>query len=109
MKCQNCGCEVTNRTSRQNKLYWLWLGVIADETGNSTNVLHEFFKNYFIAPTIEEVFGEYHKIYKSTTDMAQKEFVSYLNLIQSFAASELAITLPVPEDLKLKGLIYEEQ
>lgn len=104
MKCPNCGVEVSQRTSNQNRLYWMWLGIIEQDTGNSTKALHEFFKELLIPPVLEEVFGETQKIYKSTTDMSCKEFTTYLNYIQSFCSSEMGLTLPIPEELKFKGI-----
>ena len=46
------------RTISQHRLYWLWLGCIAFETGNDKDDIHEFFKGKFIVPEIVEVFGE---------------------------------------------------
>lgn len=104
MKCPACGCEVSQRSSQQNRLYWSWLNIISQHTGSSANALHEFFKDYFVSPVIEEVFGETQKMYKSTTDMSVSEFTTYMNYIQSFCSSELDLTLPIPEDLKFKGI-----
>lgn len=86
-----------NRTISQNSLYWLWLTCIEEETGNDRNDLHDFFKYKFILPVEVEVFGQ--KIIKhTTTDKDTLAFKTYLDKIQSFAASELMITLPDPED-----------
>lgn len=96
--------EVSQRTSNQNRLYWLWLGIIEQETGSNAKALHEFFKELLITPELVDAFGETQKIYKSTTDMSCKEFTTYLNYIQSFCSSEVGITLPIPEELKFKGI-----
>lgn len=85
------------RTISQNSLYWLWLTCISHETGNEKNELHEIFMRKFLQPKIIRNFGVEFERY-TTTDMNTGEYTTYLNLIQSFAASELGIVLPDPED-----------
>ena len=88
------------RTLDQNKLYWLWLSCIAKETGNDKDDLHEYFIYKYLNPELVQVFEK--MIYKrlSTTQLDTKQFTEYLNKIQVFANTELAIELPNPEDLK---------
>ena len=88
------------RTLDQNKLYWLWLSCIAKETGNDKEDLHEYFIYKYLNPELIQVFEK--MIYKrlSTTQLDTKQFTGYLNKIQIFANTELAIELPNPEDLK---------
>ena len=88
------------RTLDQNKLYWLWLSCIAKETGNDKDDLHEYFIYKYLNPELVQVFEK--MIYKrlSTSTLDTKQFTKYLNKIQVFANTELAIELPNPEDLK---------
>ena len=88
------------RTLDQNKLYWLWLSCIAKETGNDKDDLHEYFIYKYLNPELVQVFEK--MIYKrlSTTQLDTKQFTEYLNKIQVFANTELAIELPNPEDKK---------
>ena len=88
------------RTLDQNRLYWLFLSCIEQETGNDKNNLHEFFTLEFLPLIQQMVFKKL--IYKrtSTTSLDTKLFTEYLNKIQIFANTELSIELPNPEDLK---------
>ena len=88
------------RTLDQNRLYWLWLTCIAQNTGNEKEDLHEYFIYKYLNPELVQVFEK--MIYKrlSTTQLDTKQFTGYLNKIQIFANTELAIELPNPEDLK---------
>ena len=88
------------RTLDQNRLYWLWLTCIAENTGNDKDNLHEFFILKYLQPELIQVFEKL--IYKrlSTTSLDTKQFTGYLNKIQLFANTELSIELPNPEDLK---------
>ena len=88
------------RTLDQNRLYWLWLTCIAQNTGNKKESLHEYFVWKYIQPEFQQVFEKL--IYKrlSTTLLDTQQFTKYLNKIQLFANTELSIELPNPEDLK---------
>ena len=88
------------RTLDQNRLYWLWLTCIAQNTGNDKDSLHEYFVWKYLQPELIQVFDK--MIYKrlSTTSLDTKKFIEYLNKIQVFANTELAIELPNPADLR---------
>lgn len=85
-----------NRSISQNSLYWLWLTCIEFETGNDRDELHEIFKKKFILPKKVNIYGTEIERY-STTDLDTAQFKQYLDKIQIFASTELAITLPDPE------------
>ena len=85
------------RTISQNALYWLWLTAICFETGNDKTYLHEYFKEKYLTPEIIDVFGEKLEV-KSTTGLNTVQFKYLLDHIQQFASTELAITLPDPND-----------
>ena len=86
------------RSVDQNSLYWLWIACIMVETGNDKEFLHEFFKGKFLGYYERIVFGEVVKTTKSTTTLDTKQFTNYLEDIRVFAAAELGIVLPDPED-----------
>ena len=87
----------TVRTIPQNRLYRLWLTCISSETGNDIDDLHEYFKRKFLEPKEITIFGEVELRY-TTTDLNTAQFAHYLEDIRAFAASELSITLPDPDD-----------
>lgn len=86
------------RTTDQNSLYWMWLQCIADETGNTTDDLHEWFKRKLLVPRVVEIGGEKMEIAPSTTTLDTAQMTEYMNNVQAWAASELGITLPNPDD-----------
>jgi hypothetical protein len=85
------------RTISQNSLYWLWLTCIEFETGNDKDVLHDFFKFKYLKAEEIKIFDE--DIFRfSTTKLNTSQFKDYLDRIQVFASTELAIQLPDPKD-----------
>jgi hypothetical protein len=87
------------RTIDQNRLYWLWLSCIMDETGEHKDALHEYFKQHFLGCDEYKVFNKQQiTIPKSTATLDTKQMTEYLERIQQFASSELGIVLPNPED-----------
>ena len=85
------------RSISQNNLYWLWLTCIEFETGNERNDLHDFFKCKYLVPQSVIIFGVEQERY-STKILNKTEFKYYLDHVQVFANTELAINLPNPED-----------
>ena len=87
------------RSLPQNKLYWLWLNCISDETRNDKNDLHDFFKDKFL-PTKEIKIKNICRIVSmSTTELSTAQFKNYLDHIQEFSQIFLKITLTNPDDL----------
>lgn len=70
------------RTDQQNRLYWSFLRLIADEYGDDPNDLHEYFKQKYITPEFKVVMGRERSIRKSTTRLSKKEFTEYLKRIE---------------------------
>jgi len=93
------------RTLDQNALLWLWLTCISHETGNDKDALHEYFKQKFLQPEVVKI-GDEEINHYSTRKLTTAQFKYYLDSIQVFASSELAITLPDPDD-KIWDSFYE--
>lgn len=93
------------RSLPQNKLYWLYLVCIENETGQDAKDLHEYFKDKFLLKELIEVLG--NQILKSptTTILKTKPFNIYLEKIVVFASQELQIKLPNPDDLQMDSFI----
>ena len=87
---------VKSRSNPQLALYFKWLGIIAKETGNDQDDLHEFFKRKFLTPEIKEVLGTEVAIY-STAGPAQV-MTEYMDQVFNFANSVLGCFLPLPTD-----------
>lgn len=84
------------RTLSQNKLYWKYLGIIEDETGNNADYLHELFRRTLLPPKFITVMGKEIKIPMSTTDLDSKEFTIYMDKI----SAETQVEIPDTEEWK---------
>ena len=85
------------RTMSQNKYYFgVVLKIIASETGNDIEDLHEYFKQKYLGnkDIIVEIMGE--KIFRpiTTTELDTKLFMEYIEKIRSFASLELNCYIP---------------
>jgi hypothetical protein len=107
--------EITQRKSTrslsQNKLYWLWLSCIEQETGNDKAVLHHEFGMMFLPKMYGVLKDVYIEIPVSTTKLDTVQFKQYLDKLQVFAGSELGIELPNPEDLIFESFydVYKDR
>lgn len=81
----------SKRSLNQNDYYWLYLGLIEDETGNLATDLHELFKRKFLPPIPKKIFDIGFKIPSSTTRLTKTEFGFYLDKISAFTG------IPLPE------------
>lgn len=82
------------RSSQQNNYYWLYLGIIAEETGERSNELHELFKGKFLTKEIKEVMGEKVRIKNSSTGLSKSEFTEFIMDIESFTEIPSPDTTP---------------
>lgn len=85
--------EKKGRSLSQNAYMWVYLGVIARETGDNAADLHEFFKRKLLPPKFIKVRGEEVKIPASTTELNKADFGEYLEKICAMTQ----IPLPDPE------------
>lgn len=84
------------RSLEQNRYYWLIVGVIAQETGNDPDSVHEALKQKFLIPDEISFMGE-KVLYRSTTRLDTKAMSEYLDKVHALATQELGILLPVPD------------
>ena len=85
--------EKKGRSRSQNSYYWVYLGVIARETGDNADDLHEFFKRKLLPPKFIKVRNEEIKIPASTTELNKADFGEYMEKICALTQ----IPLPDPE------------
>ncbi len=88
------------RTIDQNRLYFLWLACISNETGHSKDDLHDYFKQSYLGFEQRAVLNGKIHVNPSTSALDTKQFTDYLEQIQVFANTELGIILPSPEDME---------
>ncbi len=79
------------RSDRQNRYYWLYLNIIAEETGHDPIELHIRFKDEFLFDKEEEVMGRPIRLTKSTTDLSKTEFGEYMERIS------VLVEVPLPD------------
>ncbi|NAR78956.1 hypothetical protein GPS50_04245 [Acinetobacter haemolyticus] len=113
-----------DRSTAQNRLYWMWLGQIEKKTGQDKDSLHYEFKKKFliyiyrrddqefaetcnaIAMLKQNECEEYRVIAEqvirlcSTTKLSVKQMAEYLNCVHDFTVVKLGVHLTVPDDLK---------
>jgi len=85
------------RTVDQNRLLWLWLTCIGEETGNTPQELHDIYCAKFLAKTAQ-FREETVWVVPGTSGLNTAEFGAFLDRIQAHAQTELGITLPGPDD-----------
>lgn len=86
------------RSQSQNSYYWVYLGVIEQETGNNADDLHELFKRTLLPPKFVTAMGKEFKIPRSTTELNRAEFGEYMDKICALT------NIPLP-DIEAAGYI----
>ena len=85
------------RTISQNALMWLWFTCIEQDTGTDKQEVHDYYCNLFLSRRI--LFnGKEKTVSGSTSKLNTVQMTDFMNKIQADAASELGITLPLPDD-----------
>lgn len=90
--------HVKPRSTAQNSLYWAWLTIVEQDTGNGKDDLHSLFKRQFLPRRFLDVDGESVEVEPHTPKCSTVEFTEYLDRVQQFCVSELAIVLPDPDE-----------
>lgn len=85
--------EFNKRSNKQNSLYWAWLGIISDETGNEPDDLHEYFKLRHIPRRFIKVGRREVELAKSTAELSSGEMQEYMFKVE-LEAVVLGINLP---------------
>lgn len=93
-----------NRSAAQNRIFWKWIQIIADDLGYSKDELHSVLAVKFLGVVEISCMGENITQPVSTTSLKVKEMADYLTQIEVFAASELGIVLPNNDDLYFESL-----
>lgn len=84
---------VKRRSLDQNARYWAILGLIAKETGNDQESVHEGMKQLFLAPETITLGGRTFQVWTSRNKNTP-DFATYMNQVEGYAASEYGIALP---------------
>ncbi len=81
------------RTAQQNKFYWSYLRIIANETGHTEDELHQLFKRKFLSPEFKVILGQELRLPRSTTKLDKIEMGEYMDRI----AAETGVPIPNPK------------
>ena len=73
------------RTIDQNKLYWVWLTLIEEETDQLKEDIHAYFKKQFLS-RVATINNKKETLIGSTTELNTKEFTEYLEKVANVAA-----------------------
>ena len=95
------------RSVMQNAIYWKWMEVVSDETGNHKDVIHALMKKNFLSKRKLVKIGwkrNYVNIEWSTKELSVKRFTKYLDdIYQFFLIRDLK--LPTEDKLDMDSLI----
>lgn len=85
------------RTINQNDLMWMWFRCIENDTGTDKNDIYMYYCKKFLCKVIR-VGEKVEKVYETSSMLNTAQMSEFMRKIQADAASELGITLPIPED-----------
>lgn len=93
------------RSQRQNKLYWMWMTLIADEIGHTKEEMSEILQQAILGETsfVSKLDGENITKQKRAKQLSTSEFSNFLEQIE-YWAGEYGMRLPKPEDLYLRSM-----
>lgn len=88
------------RSIAQNKLMWLWIGVMCDYTGYEKHEFHAYVNEAFVVQEEKEIMGKLVNTSKTTSKLNTKEFSEMLRVFESHVIdSDVDVVLPHPSDL----------
>jgi len=97
-----------NRTQRQNALYWMWVKIIADESGYTRDAMHDILRDKFLGYRTVKTKDKVIEVLRSTTGLNVEDMKDYLTEIDMFA-TEFGMMLPRPEDLYYESMGFKRK
>ena len=99
----------TTRSIEQNRLYWSWINILADEMGYTKDGMHDAMREELLAPVFYRCIrsGEERSRLRSTTELSVKEFTAYLEALEVFANGFAGCVLPRPEEQYQVAMGYQ--
>jgi len=91
--------EKDNKTLRQLRLYWKWVGIIGNELGNFKDDQDFDLRWMHLPPLFREVGEDYTEYRKTISQLKVPEMSELITKVSYWAASE-GIILPHPSDLQ---------
>jgi len=89
--------KTKNRSTQQNRYYWLCVQIVAGELGYSREEMHAIIGYKFLKrEKVNEATGEVFEYIESTTKLSTMEFISFMEEFIQWSAESLNIILPPP-------------
>jgi hypothetical protein len=92
------------RNNPQNRLFWAWVRMMANETGNDEREIYQYWgERYNPAGCTYRANGDF--VSGGTSELKTNEFAAILDQIKADTAAEHGVKLPTMEDLRIESLI----
>ena len=87
----------SSRSIQQNRLWWLYVTILAKELGYNKDEMHEICKYKFLKKEkVDEKTGEVFQYIGSTAKLGKGEFVELMDSLIRWSAETFNIVLPLP-------------
>ena len=87
------------RTTQQNRLYWLYVEIIGEQLGYSKDECSEILKFKFLkTESVNEQTGECFEYIRGTSSLSTVEFLEFIENISQWVAQAFGIVLPAPDE-----------
>ena len=100
--------DIMNRSQRQSKLYFMWVGILAEETGYTKDAMHDILRDKFLGYRTVKTKDKVIEVLRSTTELSVTDMKDYLTEIDMFA-TEFGMMLPRPEDLYYESMGFKRK
>ena len=90
-----------SRSISQNRYAWYIFNLIATDTGETAQRVHDYFCQKFLTEETE-IFGKTQKITKGTSALDTKQFENFMLNVRTSAQEELNIFCPLPGEIILE-------
>ena len=89
-----------SRSDNQNRYYWgVVVKMLGDELGYAQDEMHDALKFKFLRLEAEPEKGRVLETVRSSSKLKTDEFEDYVERIRIWAASELGIVIPLPNEV----------
>lgn len=89
----------SKRTSRQNRLWWLYMTILANEVGYTKDEMHDICKFKFLKrEKIDEKSGEVFEYIANSSSLTKSEFSDLTTDLIRWASQTFSVILPLPDE-----------
>ena len=87
------------RSDQQNRLWWLYMGILSKELGFTKEEIHDICKFKFLKrEKVDEKSGEIFEYLGSTTQLNKMEFADIVSELIRWVSETFDIVLPLPNE-----------